>query len=175
MRVAIFGSAFNPPTKGHRDAVASLLEVERSFDEVLLIPSYTHAFGKSMLDYDLRIEMLKTFVDDLAIEKVKAFPIEHKLAKNDLPVYTYDLLEHLQAHYFPKDQLSFAIGPDNQLNWDKFYKADEIKAQWSLTVVPERQPIRSTLVRNCLQSGQSIEELVTPSVNRLIKEKGLYV
>ena len=45
MNVAIFGSAFDPPTLGHADAVQFLLETKK-FDQVWLVPSFRHAFAK---------------------------------------------------------------------------------------------------------------------------------
>ncbi|MEF1220429.1 nicotinate-nicotinamide nucleotide adenylyltransferase, partial [Photobacterium damselae] len=47
-QIAIFGSAFNPPTLGH----LSVLERLSQFDKVLVLPSYAHAWGKVMLDYE---------------------------------------------------------------------------------------------------------------------------
>ncbi len=46
-KIAIFGSAFNPPSLGHKSVIESLSH----FDLVLLEPSIAHAWGKNMLDY----------------------------------------------------------------------------------------------------------------------------
>ena len=35
MKVAVFGSAFNPPTKGHLDAIEYVLSHEEQFDRVV--------------------------------------------------------------------------------------------------------------------------------------------
>ncbi|MDF4536048.1 nicotinate-nicotinamide nucleotide adenylyltransferase, partial [Vibrio parahaemolyticus] len=49
-KIAVFGSAFNPPTLGHKSIIDSL----GHFDLILLVPSIAHAWGKTMLDYELR-------------------------------------------------------------------------------------------------------------------------
>lgn len=173
MHIAIFGSAFNPPTLGHADAIEFLLE-KQQFQEIWLVPSYKHAFAKDMLDYDIRVAMLDAFVSDLQIPAVKTHAIEHLIAQDDNPVYTWDLLSYLQQQHSKSMQFSFAIGPDNKANWHKFYKAQEIQQQWELVTVPERKTIRSTLVRNALQTGGSVDELISPSVRDFIYSQRLF-
>lgn len=43
-RIAIIGSAFNPPHLGHKDIIEPSY---KDYDEILLIPSYRHVFGKN--------------------------------------------------------------------------------------------------------------------------------
>ena len=59
MKIAVFGSAFNPPSLGHK----SVIERLSHFDKVLLVPSLSHAWGKEMLPFDTRIDMVLTFID----------------------------------------------------------------------------------------------------------------
>ena len=174
MKIAVFGSAFNPPTRGHEDAIRYVLENERDIDQVLLVPSYKHAFAKQMSDYNTRVKLLEAFVRDLDDARVQAKAIEHTIASPGKPVFTYDLLTHLQGEMSEQDELCFVIGPDNALNWDSFYKADLIKQQWELITVPERKAIRSTLVRDLLNKGKDASELVTPSVQTFLKSNTLY-
>lgn len=173
MNIAVFGSAFNPPTRGHEDAIQNVL-ASNNIDKVLLVPSYKHAFSKRMLDYSLRVKMLEYFVDDLADKRIQALLVEHIIASSGNPIYTYDLLSHLQRHTYKDANIHFVIGPDNEKNWGSFYKAAEIKERWSLLVVPERKQIRSTLVRELLRKGVDIDDLVTPSVKTFIEAHKLY-
>lgn len=174
MKIAIFGSAFNPPTLGHEDAVRYVLENDRNIRTVFLVPSYKHAFAKQMADYETRIEMLNAFERDLGDKRVQVRAIEHTIASPEKPVYTYDLLTHIQCKIASCDKLCFIIGPDNALNWDKFYKAEEIKNQWELIVVPERKTIRSTMVRQQLNNGENVAHLVTPSVCDYLEKNPVY-
>ena len=83
-------------------------------------------------------------------------------------------MTHLQSTLSPEDELCFVIGPDNASNWDKFYKAQQIKQQWQLIVVPERKTIRSTFARQRLQNDQDASELLTPSVLSLLINGTVY-
>ena len=48
MRIAVMGSAFNPPTLGHVDVIEQALA---NADRVWLVPSFRHAWGKEMAPY----------------------------------------------------------------------------------------------------------------------------
>ena len=172
MKIAVFGSAFNPPTLGHADAIQYLQETHH-FDEIWLVPSYKHAFAKTMLKYDLRVSMLHEFVADLDNLSIKSVAIEDRVAADDKPVFTWDLLNYVQK-MDPQHKFSFVMGPDNKANWHKFYKAEEIQQKWQLVVVPERQNIRSSIVRSAIENETDISELVTPSVASFITERNLY-
>ena len=62
-KIAIFGSAFNPPSLGHKSVIESLSH----FDLVLLEPSIAHAWGKNMLDYPTRCKMVDAFIKDMGL------------------------------------------------------------------------------------------------------------
>lgn len=174
VNIAVFGSAFNPPTEGHKDAIKSILGISPSFDKILLVPSYRHAFDKQMLDYSHRLNMLKPFTAEIAEPKVIITDIEKDLARHDEPVYTFDLLEHLNQNIYPGANLTFVIGPDNQKNWHKFYRSAEISQRWNLLVVPQRKPVRSTTVREALMHDQPIDEMVCAGVKDYILQHQLY-
>ncbi|MEG3767394.1 nicotinate-nicotinamide nucleotide adenylyltransferase [Alteromonas sp. 14N.309.X.WAT.G.H12] len=174
MNIAIFGSAFNPPTRGHLDAVQSVLNHENRFDRVLLIPAYQHAFAKSMIAYPHRVALTDAFVRDINDSRVQAMSVEHLIAKDDTPVYTFDVLSYLHDNGYSDDTLSFVMGPDNKANWSKFYKADEITRRWNVVVVPENVPVRSTMVRNAVSKNQDISALVTPSVADYLNTHAVY-
>lgn len=171
--IAIFGSAFNPPTLGHADAINYLLQTDK-FDLIYLVPSYSHAFAKQMLDYTIRTEMLNAFVSDLKLENVKTLSVEHEIAAPNTPVYTYDLLTYLSETTLKAAQLTFVIGPDNQENWHKFYKSDAIVKKWGLCVVPERKKVRSSLVRSALTEQKPVSDMLTHSVEQIINSRQLY-
>lgn len=169
MNIAIFGSAFNPPTLGHADVIQQLLDSVAVFDTVLLVPSFKHAFDKRMMDYKARIAMLNIFARDLNKDKVEVLAIEHEICQNDTPVYTYDLLTHIEDALFPDANLSFVIGPDNQQNWHKFYKAKEITERWNIVHANERINVRSTQVRQHLVDNNRFDNLVTAGVHEYLK------
>lgn len=170
MRIGIMGAAFNPPTLGHKDLVMQALE---EVDEVWLVPSYSHAFSKQMLPYDIRCSLLVDFAADIGLDRVVAKPLEHLLYR-DGPVYTWDLLSYIEANKAPGTSITFLMGPDNKENWSKFYRADDIARQWPIFVAKETKEIRSTMVRQAIQSGLPIEQWVTKRVGERIGDLGLY-
>ncbi len=170
MNIAIFGSAFNPPTLGHADVINQLLELTLPFDQISLVPSFKHAFNKKMMPYDMRLTMLDLFVSDMRNKKLSVLPIEHEIYRQDTPVYTFDLLSHIQKELYPSDNLSFVIGPDNQQNWHKFYKSEEIAQRWDVIHVDERINIRSTTVRQLLNQNKSVNKFVTQSVAEYLEQ-----
>ncbi|ENM5759639.1 nicotinate-nicotinamide nucleotide adenylyltransferase [Vibrio mimicus] len=169
-KIAVFGSAFNPPTLGHKSIIDSL----DHFDLILLVPSISHAWGKTMLDYEQRNRLVDQFIQDIGSSKVQRSDVEEALYTPENSVTTYAVLTRLQALY-PEDELTFVIGPDNLLNFAKFYKADEILQRWTVMACPERLPIRSTAIRDSLQNGQPITGMTTSGVEQILYQYQLYL
>ncbi|ENM5912865.1 nicotinate-nicotinamide nucleotide adenylyltransferase [Vibrio mimicus] len=169
-KIAVFGSAFNPPTLGHKSIIDSL----DHFDLILLVPSISHAWGKTMLDYEQRNRLVDQFIQDIDSSKVQRSDVEEALYTPENSVTTYAVLTRLQALY-PEDELTFVIGPDNLLNFAKFYKADEILQRWTVMACPERLPIRSTAIRDSLQNGQPITGMTTSGVEQILYQYQLYL
>ncbi|QUJ70573.1 nicotinate-nicotinamide nucleotide adenylyltransferase (plasmid) [Photobacterium sp. GJ3] len=168
-KIAVFGSAFNPPSLGHQ----SILERLSHFDQVLLLPSYAHAWGKNMLDYESRCNMVHAFISDLSLPNLSLSRLEEEIALKDQPVTTYDVLNTLQK-IDPEVELTFVIGPDNFLSFSKFYRANEILAKWQVLACPETVPIRSTTIRDNIVKNRPISHLTTPGVVKIIHCERFY-
>lgn len=168
-KIAVFGSAFNPPSLGHKSVIESLTH----FDRVLLLPSIAHAWGKQMLEYSDRCELVDAFIEDLQVDNVERSTIEESLYSPESSVTTYAVLEALEAKY-PDSDLTFVMGPDNLLSFAKFYKAEEIVNRWSLLCCPEKVKVRSTYIRNALKQHEDVSHLVTVKVLRKLIEKEYY-
>ncbi|CAM3880258.1 putative nicotinate-nucleotide adenylyltransferase [Vibrio aerogenes CECT 7868] len=169
LKIAVFGSAFNPPTLGHKSVIESLSH----FDRILLVPSIAHAWGKSMLPYPVRCQLVDAFIADIGHPAIIRSDIEAQLYQPEQHVTTYAVLKALQACY-AEDELTFVIGPDNLLKFDRFYKAEEILRQFSLLACPEKVQIRSTAIREQIQQGKAVSHLTTPSVVSMIQDLSLY-
>lgn len=168
-KIAVFGSAFNPPSLGHKSVIESL----EHFDRVLLLPSIAHAWGKQMLEYSVRCELVDVFIEDLVTTNVERSTVEEDLHQPGSSVTTFAVLEELQARY-PESEFTFVVGPDNFFNFSKFYKADEILERWCVLSCPERVKVRSTDIRNALIDKKDISDLTTPKVCRKLAEKEYY-
>ncbi|MDA0150236.1 nicotinate-nicotinamide nucleotide adenylyltransferase [Vibrio sp. LaRot3] len=169
-KIAVFGSAFNPPSLGHKSVIESL----QHFDRVLLLPSISHAWGKQMLDYSQRTKLVDAFIDDLALHNVSRSQVEEDLfEQTGQAVTTFAVLEALQQQS-PDAELTFVMGPDNLFNFSKFYKSDEIVRRWSVMACPETVAIRSTDIRHALQKNLPINHLTTPKVCSLLADNKYY-
>lgn len=154
MKIAVFGSAFNPPTYSHLKIIEHLTSL---FDKVLVVPCYSHNFGKKMIAFDDRLEMAKLLVSHIN-NQVEVSDIEADLFKKDVSK-TYLLLKALQKN-LPEDVLVFVCGEDNGSpeNWVKFYKYDLIDKEFNKYVMPDQGMTRSTLVREKLSRGESVAD-----------------
>lgn len=168
-KIAIFGSAFNPPSLGHKSVIDSLAH----FDKILLVPSIAHAWGKEMLDFDTRCQLVEAFISDLLLDQVELSLVEKGLFTPGESVTTYAVLSQLQKQH-PEAELTFVIGPDNFFKFSSFYKSDEITERWSVMACPEKVKIRSTDIRHTLQNGSNVAKLSTKSVTRILQDSELY-
>ncbi|WP_235869229.1 nicotinate-nicotinamide nucleotide adenylyltransferase [Veronia nyctiphanis] len=164
-KIAVFGSAFNPPSLGH----LSVLQRLTHFDKVLLVPSIAHAWGKNMAAYEERCRWTQAFINDIGLDNVELCDAEKAIYRDGEPVTTWALLAFLSKRY-SESELTFVLGPDNFLNFAKFYKAKEITEKWSVLAAAETVPVRSTMIRAALTSGESIKNLTTPSVATLLTD-----
>lgn len=169
--VAVLGSAFNPPTRGHIDLIEQILP---QVDQVWLVPAIHHAWGKEMAEYGQRCAMTESLVADIANERVRLKCVEESIYNGKDPVFTFDLLNYLQQQYGEAYQFRFVVGPDNAQSWHKFFKADEIDQRWGVLIGQERQAVRSTRVRASLSRGEDIDSMVSPGVARYLKAHALY-
>jgi nicotinate-nucleotide adenylyltransferase len=167
MKVAVFGSAFNPPTYGHLKIIESLTS---AFDSVLVVPCYSHNFGKKMINYDDRVKMAEILTSHLD-GKVKVSKVESEIFKTEIS-RTYLLLKHLKESN-PDNDYVFVCGFDNatEENWKKFYNYDKIDKEFGKFVIPEGlSEVRSTIIRNKIKEKESIEGLTKAEIIKYIDD-----
>jgi len=118
-KILIYGGAFDPVTIAHEQVVHKSSELVM-FDEVWIMPCYTHMFGKQMSSSEARLEMCYRLKDSVG-GKVRVTDFEITSGKN---LSTYDLLRSLRSH-FPNAEFYLGIGSDNLRVFDtwKNYKA----------------------------------------------------
>lgn len=129
-KIAVFGSAFNPPSLGHKSVIESLSH----FDVVLLEPSIAHAWGKDMLDYPTRCRLVDAFIKDMALSNVQRSDLEQTLYQPEQSVTTFALLTKIQEIY-PTADITFVIGPDNFFKLLSFIKLKKLPSVGLLWLV----------------------------------------
>lgn len=164
-RIGVFGSAFNPPSKGHMSVI---IRAAKNFDEIWVVPSANHAFGKNMLPLAIREEMVKALIADISNCQVKLVSCEPQVSEG--VVYTIDLLDFL-AKNNPDCKFVFLCGEDNIDGFHKFHRAQEILDRHEVQGFDVIDDVRSTYIRNSITNGTNLwKDMVSPSVKRVVLE-----
>lgn len=195
-QILLFGGAFDPPHNGHVLVIRQALK-QVKFDELWLMPCFSHTFDKKMSPVEDRLAMTTHLADSVSDPKVMEsdFEITRKATGS-----TYETWLKLTDEY-PKSEFSFLIGSDNLptftnwANWRelirvmRFYvylRAGYPARPWytgmRLLHSPEVSYVSSTDIRKRLETGKGlpagkagIGDLVPEAVEEYIKEKGLYL
>jgi nicotinate-nucleotide adenylyltransferase len=179
--LAIFGGSFDPPHLGHV-LLAHYALAATNVTEVIVAPTYTHAFGKDLTHFDHRMAMAKLAFADLA--RVRVDPIERQLGGTSR---TFRLVEQLALRY-PHHDLHLLIGADILLEAEHWQRFEEVKRMAPLIVAgrsgfshPDLDPnapclpaISSSAVRSELLRGESVRTRVPAQVLTYIEKHGLY-
>lgn len=185
--IGLFGGSFNPPHVAHQLVTLYVLE-SQDLDEVWLLPTYRHAFGKDLASFEDRMAMCQLAVAPLG-PRAKVLATEAELARR--PDFrasrTLYLLEALiEAH--PGHRFRLIIGSDILAESDKWYRWDDVvalapplvigraghlppNATATELVMPE---VSSTEVRRRVARQESVRNLLPREVVRYIDERGLY-
>ena len=191
-RMMLFFGSFNPVHNGHM-ALAEYA-VERGLcDEVAMIISPQNPFKQNM---DMAAEMDRYSMVEAACknsrypEQIKPSVIEFLL---DKPSYTINTLRHLTENYGDVMEFTILMGSDLINTLPKWREAEEIMAGYDIYVYPrpnvpmtfstERTtfladapqcPYSSTEVRNRLERGDDVSQMIDNEVRDYIRSRGLW-
>ncbi len=176
MHIALFGGSFNPPHLGH--VLCALYAYKTAqVDEVWVLPSAEHPYGKDMLALDQRLEMCEAAFAGLSFIRVCDDERHNEGGK------TYNLIQQLNERYV-NNQWSLIGGTDTAQDLPNWYKGDELQELIDVIAVPRQgydhdsdsalPAISSSLVRERIQAGESINDLVPQSVIELITARVYY-
>jgi nicotinate-nucleotide adenylyltransferase len=168
--VLVFGGSFNPPHIGHAMVVQWLRWTQEG--TVLIVPAFEHPLGKPLAPFDFRVEMLDAMVDDIGRAGIRVSNIESMM---DRPVYTYDLLTHLQRANELWDggpaTLKLVVGADILDETDKWHRWSDLVAEFPVIAVGrgERRKTEHPLITcECGVPTTDWQTMVTPSVRRML-------
>ena len=200
MKVGIFGGTFNPPHIGHVNMCRLFLE-ELSLDKVFVIPSSIppHKQIKSKTTTEQRIEMSRIAFSTVS-SKVEVSDIETKRSGKS---YTADTIKEIKAlgyqdiyllcgsdmlltldtwynpeYIFDNATIVYLRREDEDETGSKIsIKISEYKKIFNAKIIHiDSKPIwmSSTSVRQAVNNGDDISEMVLPEILNYIKEKNLY-
>lgn len=197
--VVIYGGSFNPPTLAHVGVLDTFVESRIAFDEILVVPTFEHAYGKNLASYDDRVEMCwKAFQSFLRCLSVSLLD---KIVVSEPRGSMYSTCSQLLS-VFPKNRISLIVGQDQAEEIvPRWHRGEDLMKLVDILVVPradkpldfEKFPwlarmtilpqistnlrhISSTGARRALCSGDiaAASEALPQSVITYCQEKGLY-
>lgn len=190
MLVGLFFGSFNPIHNGHL-IIAQYLLNELVVDQIWIIVSpHNPLKEKSSLakDYD-RLHLVRLATEDNP--KIKVSNIEFNLPK---PSYTIDTLTHLREKY-PEQEFALIMGGDNLVSLPKWknyelilrdyrilvYKRPRYETDSKLLLHPNiimlnapQLEISSTMIRDLIRRGKSVQYLVPEKVFEELTSSKLY-
>jgi len=141
--------------------------------EVWIVPSYSHAFGKNSSPFSDRVEWCKVLRDFIDPVWVTVCEVEKDIPK---PSYTIDTLRELRRTYCD-NTFKLVVGSDVMGEVDRWKDWDIIEEEFSPIVVgrtgyphprvgnnPTFPNVSSTDIRQRLAMGKSIKGLVPQAV-----------
>lgn len=130
MKIAIFGGTFNPVHNGHVKVVDEITKIDK-FDKIVIVPDRIppHKSSKELVNGIHRLNMCKLAFCGFENVSVSDWEIENK-GKS----YSVVTLRHFKQVY-PNDELFLVMGSDMMLNFDKWYKYQEILSLSSIVCI----------------------------------------
>lgn len=197
MRIGCLGLNANPPHLGHREA-AEVLRYSGFVDQVWLIPTFSHPFGKAdVASWEHRVNMCRLIENQdtgiwvsLAECEMLDFD-EYKLDKS-YTVYTLEYLRktHLTYQFFWCVSSDIVVSGSyrNWRRWDELEKEEKIlvcqRAGYPLPagVLPKPfvlaghclKDISSTQIRELARAGKDVRPYVDEKVGEYIIKRKLY-
>ena len=143
LKVALYGGAFDPIHKGHIQVCQFVLNTSKEFDEVWIVPCFSHMYNKKMAPAADRLEMCKKAAERDRRIKVYDYEISNKL-KGETFYFLKRLREEIEL--LETHQFSMIIGQDNANNFQKWVNFDELEKMIRFVVVPRQGVERDTNV-----------------------------
>ncbi|HEY4187980.1 MAG TPA: nicotinate (nicotinamide) nucleotide adenylyltransferase [Polyangia bacterium] len=187
MRVALFGGSFNPPHVGHQLLALYVLETA-NIDELWFVPTFQHAFHKTLEPFPDRLRMCELAAEALG-PRARVSDVEARLGGESWTLRTVRKL--LEDH--PGVAFSLVIGSDLVGETDAWHGVAELRALVPFLVVargghpggppsgsdavaaPVTMPeISSTTIRAGLRAGQAMDAWIPRRVLDYIGARRLY-
>jgi len=190
MRIAVYSGSFNPVHIGHHQLAMYLIENDIA-DEVWLIVSPQNPWktDAKLISKEDRFRMVELCF--AGSEKIKPSDVEFHMP---VPSYSVDTLTLLK-NKFPEHQFVLIIGSDNAVLFDQWKNHEDILRHFQAFVYPRTgfsvvdalakfpemivlntplYDVSSTQIRDMIQQGLDVSELIQPQVLEYIQTKGLY-
>lgn len=189
--VGLLGGSFDPVHRGHISIAKSFLQsscISKLW--ILLTPESPHKKDQELTEYSSRMKMLQ--LSFKGIEGITITDLENRLSA---PYYTVRTLRYLTNHY-PGKSFFWCIGEDSLINFESWYRWEEILDLCNLLVAlrpsSERSSLNSRIIENThfvdhnpvdisstriralAHESKNLTDFVLPSVASYIEQHKLY-
>ena len=198
-RIGILGGTFDPVHRGHLEIARRAMD-EASLERVIFIPARQPRLksGDPSASPRQRLEMIR-----LAVEDTPGFEVSDIELRRSGPTLTVDTLEELREELGAGVELLFILGLDVLTRFDQWVEPERVVALVRLLAVSRpgytgfdwpgfyaRNPyargrvdcidstaidISASELRQRLAAGAPVSGLLAPTVERYIRENGLYL
>jgi nicotinate-nucleotide adenylyltransferase len=182
----IYGGAFNPPTLAHKAILEACTEYAQSLQaDVWVMPSGDRNDKTIATSRALRLAYIDAMIESVTTQYTVPKVITTELDR-PVMVETYDTVKELERDY-PDRRFTFVFGADSTETMASWYGGEALLEDLSMLVV-ERQGsvvnpmarhavrlyvdapnVSSTLVRERLAAGVSVDDLVAAPVALLLQ------
>ncbi len=192
MNILLFGGSFNPPHLGHQIVIEQAFELIPNIDELWLLPTYNHAFGKDLAPATDRLAMCNLLVDipyrDPGFQRAiirseakgvsTAKPIEInkqsvKVCSIEIDSHsegsTYQTLQLLKQQY-PEHTFSFLMGSDQLPTFTKWGNWQELLQEMHFYVYPRGSHRHDVTFPN-MELLESPTQVITNISSTLVRER----
>lgn len=200
-KIALGGSAANPPHRGHLELVKILVTSKR-FDEIIWIPSGERPDKPDIISADHRIAMTSCLFPKALLLNSNVRFIVRFTNVYGINVATIDHLERVRDKE-PDAEITWYTGSDSVMAREKYggsfeieeawYRGDELVRDWNFLILTREgfpptsglpknfevwhvnlPDIRGSAIRERIKNQEPWENMTTPGVAAYIKNHGLY-
>lgn len=189
-RIGFFGGAFDPVHQAHLHLANHAL-ITLSLDQVIFMPSGGQPYYK--FSHQPALPEHRFAMIQAAVQGFPQFTVsDYEISQNNF-CYTIDTLRHFKKVYPPSTTIILLAGEDWRQKIPEWKDGKQLLREFQVaffsrpgvdankadeesgTVInmPEMN-ISSTMIRERLQSGQDIQDLVPQAVYEYIQQHGLY-
>ena len=189
-RVGVFGGTFDPPHLGHL-TVAQEVAREARLDRVLWVPASRppHKTAHAPAPGAIRLRMVRAAIQDHPLFRASGIEVERGGVS-----YTIDTLRQLRSE-FPHWRLALIVGADLFGKLDAWREAAEIRELAEVivtsrpgvdfppaagcgpgvrTVAVTPVDLSSSQLRERIERGLTVSDMVSPAVLAILENEGLY-
>jgi nicotinate-nucleotide adenylyltransferase len=193
MQIGLYGGTFDPPHIAHIK-LAEWVREKLCLDLIYFIPAARHAFKKNshLSPEDIRVKMVEAAISDNKHFRLSRIEMD----RNGIS-YTVDTIrEFLKYENIPTAKLNYIMGIDNLNEFHRWKDPESITNLVQVVVIRRSVPdnpnvvnkykkkvtflvspiidISATEIRAMVKKGLDISDFVSPAVNKVIREYGLY-